>query len=145
MSTTKVVNRAIVLNLGDGLTTSLSFLLPMILFGGSFNAKAMIVGGTGAAVSMAFNLDDSEDGKGTRTEFIMAFLSSLAGGILPTLPFIVLKEPYSGIIGALIVLCGLGTLVYVKQQSMKLRIAIGQVARSTIPALVIVSALSLVA
>jgi VIT1/CCC1 family predicted Fe2+/Mn2+ transporter len=139
-----VTKRAIVLNLGDGLVTSLSFLLPMVLFGGHLDSKAMLIGATGGAFSMAFSLDDSEDGKGTRIEFIAALLSSAAGGILPTIPFIIFPEPYAGIIGTLVVLCGLGTLVYVKQLSMGVTTALKQVARSAVPAIGIVSALSLI-
>ena len=51
-----------ILNAGDGLTTSLSYLLPMILFNGIFNGKSLIIGAIGGATSMAFNLDDSEVG-----------------------------------------------------------------------------------
>ena len=135
--------QAIILNLGDGLTTSLSYLIPMVVGHGAFNGKALVIGATGGATSMAFNLDDSENGLGTRTQFILAFISSLGGGVLPVLPFIFLSEPFSAVLSILLVLVGITIILQVKRTSEGFKPAIKQIVKSIVPAIVLVGGLSL--
>lgn len=136
--------KAIVLNLGDGITTSLSYLLPMVLFGGRFNGKSLIIGGLGGATSMAFNLHDSENGEGTLGQFVAAFTSAALGFLLPVLPFVLLPEPFAGLVSTLVVLAGVWTIAKVKAPFVGRRVALEQTLKSVGPAVVIVTVLSMI-
>lgn len=139
----KKIALAVVLNMGDGLTTGLSYLLPMVLFGGHFQARSLLIGGTGGAVSMALNLDNAENGEGSPLETAVAFLSAFCGGILPVLPFLLFRGLFAGLLCSIIVTVFVGIILSVKSQLVGSKRAVKQTLFSLLPAIIIVCLLSL--
>lgn len=135
--------QAVILNLGDGLTTSTCYLLPMVLGNGVFAGKALLLGALGGATSMAFNLKNSELGKGTFIEFILALLSSFVGGILAVLPFIFFNKPIAALLAPILVFCGVCVIIFTERAAgTPLRKAVRETAETIIPAFLIVGLLS---
>ena len=138
-----VLQRAVVLNLSDGITTPMSFLLPMILFHGHLDVKDILLGSVGAAVSMAFAFKSAEATKGTWAEWLVAFICSALGGVLPTLSFVFLPEPFSGSVAGLLILVGVCIIAREKRSEMSFRKGFFDTSKNIVPALLTVALLSL--
>lgn len=138
------ISKSIILNLSDGITTPMSFLLPIVLLHGSFTSgRQLIIGTLGAATSMAFAFKSAESTEGTWLEWMVAFMCSALGGITPILCFMLLHEPFSSIAATLFVLFGIYIIAEVKANGSGFRVATYDTAKNIIPALVVVGSLSL--
>jgi len=71
-------------------------------------------------------------------------VSSLAGGILPVLPFVLFLKPFSIVLGGILVLFVIGIIIQVKTEFMGYNTALKQTFKSVLPAILIVSLLSMV-
>lgn len=139
-----VFHKAIILNLSDGITTPMSFLLPVVLSHAHQNYKAIIIGSIGAAVSMAFAFKSAEGTEGTWTEWLTAFICSALGGILPTLCFVFAPEPFSAVLAGFVILAGIFIISNEKRAQMRFRWALFDTSKNIIPALLTVAVLSLI-
>lgn len=138
-----VLQKVIVLNLSDGITTPVSYLLPAILLKGNLPAKELIIGTIGAAVSMAFAFKSAEATEGTWTEWIIAFICSALGGILPILTFILFPKPVAAVLSLLLIASGIMVISYQKKSGRSWRPAIWDTSKNILPALLIVGVLSI--
>jgi VIT1/CCC1 family predicted Fe2+/Mn2+ transporter len=139
-----VISRAIVLNLSDGITTPVSYLLPAILISGQFYGKALVIGTIGAAVSMAFAFKSSESTKGTWWEWLVAFICSGLGGILPILSFILFSKPFAAVLTGFIIIVGIFVISNEKRAVCGWKRAIWDTAKNIFPALIVVGLLSII-
>lgn len=104
-----------ILGLGDGIVTSLGFMLPTVIHSGTIHKQVMVVGAIGAAASMGINQYISEDGKKAFTDLWVMFIAAFTGSILPALPYFIL--PKYGAIGSI----GLVALVILAIAEVKYR------------------------
>ena len=137
-----VVQKAIVLNLSDGITTPVSFLLPAILASGSFHGRPLLIGTIGAAVSMGFAFKSSESTEGTWYEFLISFICSAVGGILPILCFILFPKPLAAVLAGILIIVGILVISREKMPEMSCKLAILDTCKNIIPALLTVGILS---
>lgn len=138
-----ILQKAIILNLSDGITTPMSFLLPVVLSHAHQDYKAIIIGSIGAAVSMAFAFKSAEATEGTWGEWLVAFICSALGGILPTLCFVFAPEPFSAVLAGLVILAGIVIISNEKRSQMHFKRALFDTSKNIVPALLTVALLSL--